>query len=142
MKVAQSCLTLCNSMDCSLWNSPGQNTGMGSLSFLQEIFLTQGWTQISCIEGAFFTSWARREAHFFLKRYSSYPSSNFCCYAILPLWEYLFFLHSNVDMNSCFFSYNKYCFIPIFSFCLTFPVSITIGFLSHTMCFIRLPWIV
>ena len=26
----------------SLWNSPGQNTGVGSLSFLQEIFPTQG----------------------------------------------------------------------------------------------------
>ena len=24
------------------WNSPGQNTGVGSLSLLQEIFLTQG----------------------------------------------------------------------------------------------------
>ena len=26
----------------SLWNSPGQNTGVGSLSFLQGIFPTQG----------------------------------------------------------------------------------------------------
>ena len=26
----------------SLWNSPGQNTGVGSLSLLQEIFQTQG----------------------------------------------------------------------------------------------------
>ena len=26
----------------SSWNSPGQNTGMGSLSFLQGIFLTKG----------------------------------------------------------------------------------------------------
>ena len=26
----------------SLWNFPGQNTGVGSLSFLQEIFPTQG----------------------------------------------------------------------------------------------------
>ena len=25
-----------------LWNSPGQNIGVGSLSFLQQIFLTQG----------------------------------------------------------------------------------------------------
>ena len=25
------------------WNSPGQNTGVGSLSLLQEIFPTQGW---------------------------------------------------------------------------------------------------
>ena len=40
MKVAQLCLTFCNSMDCSLWNSPGQNTGMGSLSVLQGIFPT------------------------------------------------------------------------------------------------------
>ena len=37
MKVAQSCLTLCRPMD-----SPGQNTGMGSLSLLQGIFPTQG----------------------------------------------------------------------------------------------------
>src|SRR5574337_1060946 len=41
-KLFQSCPTLCNSMDCSPWNSPGQNTGMGSLSFLQGIFPTQG----------------------------------------------------------------------------------------------------
>ena len=85
----------------SPWNSPGQNTGVGSLSLLQEIFPTQGlnpglphcrqilyqlshkgnprilewvaypfsrgssqprdWTQVSCIAGRFFTSWALRE---------------------------------------------------------------------------------
>ena len=28
---------------CSPWSSPGQNTGVGSLSLLQGIFLTQGW---------------------------------------------------------------------------------------------------
>ena len=27
---------------CSPWNSPGQNTGVGSLSLLQDIFPTQG----------------------------------------------------------------------------------------------------
>ena len=40
--VAQSCLTLCDPMDCGLSgssvNSPGKNTGVG----LQGIFLTQG----------------------------------------------------------------------------------------------------
>ena len=41
MKVAQ-CLTLCDPMDRP-WNSPGQNTGVGSLSLLQRIFPTQGW---------------------------------------------------------------------------------------------------
>ena len=41
-KVAQSCLTLCDPMDYSPWNSSGQNTGVGSLSLLHGIFLTQG----------------------------------------------------------------------------------------------------
>ena len=36
----------------SPWNSPGQNTGVGSLSLLQEIFPTQ----VSCTAGVFFTS--------------------------------------------------------------------------------------
>ena len=42
----------------SPWNSLGQNTGVGSLSFLQGIFPTQ----VSCITGRFFTSWTTREA--------------------------------------------------------------------------------
>ena len=42
VKVAQWCPTLCNPMNCSLWNSPGQNTGVGSLSLLEGIFPTQG----------------------------------------------------------------------------------------------------
>ena len=42
----------------SPWNSPGQNTGVGSLSLLQGIFRTQ----VSRIAGRFFTSWATREA--------------------------------------------------------------------------------
>ena len=40
--VIQSCLTLHDFMDCSPWNSPGQNTGMGSLPLCQGIFPTQG----------------------------------------------------------------------------------------------------
>ena len=42
MKVTQSCMTLWDPKDCSPWNSPGQNTEVGSLSLLQEIFPTQG----------------------------------------------------------------------------------------------------
>ena len=41
VKVAQSCPTLCDPMDYSPWNSPGQNTGVGSLSLLQGIFPIQ-----------------------------------------------------------------------------------------------------
>ena len=45
--VAQSCLTLCDPMDCSStrllcpWTSPGMNTGVGCHFLLQGIFLTQ-----------------------------------------------------------------------------------------------------
>ena len=41
VKVTQSCSSLCDPMD-SPWNSPGQNTGVDSLSLLQGIFPTQG----------------------------------------------------------------------------------------------------
>ena len=45
--VAQSCLTLCDPMDCSPprlfcpWNSPSKHTAVGSHSLLQRIFLIQ-----------------------------------------------------------------------------------------------------
>ena len=48
--VAQSCLTLCDPMDYSppgsscLWNSPGNNTGVGGHSLLQGILLTERWS--------------------------------------------------------------------------------------------------
>ena len=41
MKVTQLCLTLSDSMD-STWSSPGQDTGVGSLSLFQGIFPIQG----------------------------------------------------------------------------------------------------
>ena len=43
MKVAQSCLTLCDALALySPWFSPGQETGVGSRSLLQGVFPTQG----------------------------------------------------------------------------------------------------
>ena len=43
VKAAQSCPTLYDAMDYtySPWNSPGQNTGVGSISLLEEIFPTK-----------------------------------------------------------------------------------------------------
>ena len=41
VKVAQSCLTLQPHGLYSPWDSPGQNTGVGSLSLLQGIFPAQ-----------------------------------------------------------------------------------------------------
>ena len=45
MKVTQLCPTFVTYGLYSLWNSAGQNTGVGSLSLLQGIFPTQGSNQ-------------------------------------------------------------------------------------------------
>ena len=45
-----------------LWDSPGQNTGVGSLPFSRGSSQPRDWTQVSCIADRFFTSWATREA--------------------------------------------------------------------------------
>ena len=45
----------------SPWNSPGQNTGVGSISLFQGIFSTQDQTLVFSISGGFFTIWATRE---------------------------------------------------------------------------------
>ena len=60
VKVAQLCLTLSDPMDCP-WNSPGQNTGVGS-PFSRASSQPRNRTHISCIACGFFTSWATREA--------------------------------------------------------------------------------
>ena len=46
VKGTQSCQAVCDPHGlCSPWNSPGQNTGVGSLFLLQRIFPTQGLNQ-------------------------------------------------------------------------------------------------
>ena len=63
-------------MSDSLWshgvyspcNSPGQYTGVGSLSLLQRSSQPRDQTQVSCIAGRFFTNWAIREAPCPLKK--------------------------------------------------------------------------
>ena len=108
----------------SPWNSPGQNTGVSSLSLLQGIFPTQpgllhcrqilyqlnhkgnprilewvtypfssrsswprNWTGVSCIAGGFFTSWAKREAHWLsISPTKCYPQEHLFIlyYSLLP----------------------------------------------------------
>ena len=66
--VAQSCLTLCNPMDCNPpgstahGDSPVKNTGGGCHALLQGIFSTPGSNPSPHITGEFFTIWATREA--------------------------------------------------------------------------------
>ena len=62
--IAQSCPTLCNTMNCSppgsfvQWNSPGKNSSVGCHFLLQGIFSTQDKTIGSCVVGRFSTIWA------------------------------------------------------------------------------------
>ena len=66
--VTQSCLTLCNPIDCSPpgssvhGDSPGKNIGVGCHALLQGIFPPRDRTQVSHIADRFFTIWATREA--------------------------------------------------------------------------------
>ena len=63
-KVAQLCPTLCDPMDyiSMPWNSPEQNIGVGSFSFLQGIFPTQGSNPDLLQYRWILTSWATKEA--------------------------------------------------------------------------------
>ena len=47
----------------SPWNSPHQNTGVGSHSFSRGSSQPRDWTQVSRIAGGFFTNLATREGH-------------------------------------------------------------------------------
>ena len=61
---AQSCLTLCDPIDCSPpgssvhGDSPGKNTGVACHALLQEISQPRDPTQVSCIAGGFVTLWS------------------------------------------------------------------------------------
>ena len=72
MLVAQSYLTLCDPMDCSL---PSFSVhGILQARVLEWIVIPfsrgsswpRDWTQASCIAGRFFTIWATREARYYL----------------------------------------------------------------------------
>jgi len=67
-KLLQSCPTLYDPMDCS---PPGSSVhGILQARMLERVAFpfsrgssqSRDWTQVSCIAGGFFTSWATREA--------------------------------------------------------------------------------
>ena len=69
-EVAQSCLTLCESVDCS---PPGSSVHgilqarvleWVAISFSRGSSQPRDWIQVSCIAGRRFTLWATREAPF------------------------------------------------------------------------------
>ena len=75
-KLLQSCLTLCDPMDCSLpgysvhGDSPSKNTGVGCHFLLQGIFPTQGSNPfplcLPALAGGFFTTGTTWEAHMYV----------------------------------------------------------------------------
>ena len=65
VRVAQSCLTLCNPMDYTVHGVLQARTlEWEAFPFSRGSSQPRGQTQVSCVAGGFFTSWATREAHF------------------------------------------------------------------------------
>ena len=68
MEVIQLCLTLYDPIDCSLPGSSVHEILQAwklewvAVPFSRESSQPRDWTQVSCIAGKFFNSWASREA--------------------------------------------------------------------------------
>ena len=68
MLVAQSCLTLCNTLDCSLPGSSDHEILQAGITERVVISLSRGsswprdWTRVTCISGRFFIVWVTSEA--------------------------------------------------------------------------------
>ena len=60
VKVAQLCPTLCNPMDCGILQA--RTLEWVAIPFSRGSSQPRDGTQVSCIAGGFFTSWATREA--------------------------------------------------------------------------------
>ena len=80
--VAQSCLTLCNPMDCS---PPGSSVHgilqarileWAANPFSRGSSRPRDWTCVSCIAGRFFTIWATREDSNLQKEYLTIPGNS------------------------------------------------------------------
>ena len=98
MKVAQSCPTLCNLMDCS---PPGSSVhGILQARILEWVAFPfsrgsshpRDQTQVSCIADGFFTIWATRKVQF----------KNTWTY-IHALWMYLYCQQQNLQSKLCTF---------------------------------------
>ena len=98
------------------WHSPGQNTGVGSLSLLQRIFPTQGSNPGLPHCSRFFTSWNTREAQeifFFLIKINDWSTKKPVSVTIIRgpgetlwrvetdrQWGHLVSVFINRDLNS------------------------------------------
>ena len=84
VKVAQSCPTLCDPMDCSAWNSLGQNTGVGTFPFSRGSSQPRDRTQVSRIGGGFFTGWATGKSYVEFALYLKASIRHLLCTCYVP----------------------------------------------------------
>ena len=78
--IAQSCLTLCDPMDCRLQDFPGKSNGL-PFSFSRGSSWPKDWTWVSHTVGRHFTIWATRE--FLLDSFLIYPSEWYNSFRVL-----------------------------------------------------------
>ena len=95
----------------SPWNSPGQNTGVGRSSLSRAFSQPRDQTQVSCIAGGVFTSWATREAQISFWSLLNLQTCQHCLHAHFSLLKmYLDMLSTSLQRGllQCFHP----CFIP------------------------------
>ena len=100
--VAQSCPTLCNSMDPLSMEFSGQEYWSRlPLPSLGESSWPRDQTQVSCIAGGFFTVWATREASWSLHKTQRLPYLGmpvaFCCFFLQFLWLQVLIHHELIS---------------------------------------------
>ena len=102
--VAQSCLTLCNPMDCSPpgssfhGDSPGKNTGVGCHALLQGIFPIQGSNPGLHSLVRFFSEFlSSHQENNFMKVETGFSSLLFIIFLASIQWQ----AHSRYSINIC-----------------------------------------
>ena len=107
--VTQSCPTLCDLLDCSLCprDSPGKNTGVGSHSLLQGIFLTQGSNPGLLALWAVFNFWVSKERYVYLC---------VCMYIYVCIYNIYICVHIHICIYTIYtymYIYNIYIYVHI-----------------------------
>ena len=126
------------------------NTGVGSLSLLQQIFPTQELNWVSCIAGGFFTSWATREAHayqppvYFLWRNVSFRTFTHFNWVICSLLlSYEFFIYSGykslIAGDSNFWAVDRYSCQISSSIRLEIKCTINVMGMNHPETILTIP---
>ena len=100
VKVAQSCLTLCNPTDCTVHGIvQARILEWIAFPFSRGSHQPRGQTQISCIAGGFFSNWTIREAYWFVSALhilcetlisigKSFPSLYFCIFFQIKVFTF------------------------------------------------------